>query len=50
MGGSKYDLYSKSKVRADVEKLKPYYLSLIHKVPTTALSSCCDNLHSFASI
>jgi len=28
---NKYDLYSKSKVRADVEKLKPYYLSLIHK-------------------
>ncbi|CAA2982405.1 inositol oxygenase 1-like, partial [Olea europaea subsp. europaea] len=27
----KYDLYSKSKVRADVEKVKPYYLSLIEK-------------------
>ena len=29
---SKYDLYSKSKVRIDVEKVKPYYLSLIDKV------------------
>ncbi|RWW27665.1 hypothetical protein GW17_00007899, partial [Ensete ventricosum] len=27
----KYDLYSKSKVRIDVEKVKPYYLSLIEK-------------------
>ncbi|KAI6690108.1 hypothetical protein NL676_026936 [Syzygium grande] len=29
---NKYDLYSKSKVRIDVEKVKPYYLSLIEKV------------------
>jgi len=28
---NKYDLYSKSKVRVDVEKVKPYYLSLIGK-------------------
>ncbi|KAK4337715.1 hypothetical protein RND71_042202 [Anisodus tanguticus] len=28
---SKYDLYSKSKVRIDVEKVKPYYMSLIEK-------------------
>ncbi|KAI7725754.1 hypothetical protein M8C21_011081 [Ambrosia artemisiifolia] len=28
---NKYDLYSKSKVRVDVEKVKPYYLSLIKK-------------------
>ncbi|KAE9446004.1 hypothetical protein C3L33_22097, partial [Rhododendron williamsianum] len=28
---NKYDLYSKSKVRVDVEKVKPYYLSLIQK-------------------
>ncbi|GAY56432.1 hypothetical protein CUMW_171890, partial [Citrus unshiu] len=28
---SKYDLYSKSKVRIDGEKVKPYYLSLIEK-------------------
>ncbi|XP_021725011.1 inositol oxygenase 1-like [Chenopodium quinoa] len=28
---NKYDLYSKSKVRVDVEKVKPYYLSLINK-------------------
>ncbi|KAG6655468.1 probable inositol oxygenase [Carya illinoinensis] len=28
---NKYDLYSKSKVRVDVEKVKPYYLSLIAK-------------------
>nr|DAD24600.1 TPA_asm: hypothetical protein HUJ06_026064 [Nelumbo nucifera] len=28
---NKYDLYSKSKVRTDVEKVKPYYLSLIDK-------------------
>ncbi|KAK9228970.1 hypothetical protein WN944_021927 [Citrus x changshan-huyou] len=26
-----YDLYSKSKVRIDGEKVKPYYLSLIEK-------------------
>ncbi|THG13121.1 hypothetical protein TEA_008636 [Camellia sinensis var. sinensis] len=30
----KYDLYSKSKVYIDVEKVKPYYLSLIEKVST----------------
>ncbi|GMQ06265.1 hypothetical protein CsSME_00050918 [Camellia sinensis var. sinensis] len=29
---NKYDLYSKSKVHIDVEKVKPYYLSLIEKV------------------
>lgn len=28
---NKYDLYSKSKERVDVEKVKPYYLSLIDK-------------------
>ncbi|CAO2822941.1 unnamed protein product [Amaranthus hypochondriacus] len=28
---NKYDLYSKSKVRIDVEEVKPYYLSLINK-------------------
>ncbi|XP_047316990.1 probable inositol oxygenase [Impatiens glandulifera] len=28
---NKYDLYSKSKVRVDVEKVKPYYMSLIEK-------------------
>ncbi|KAK3220051.1 hypothetical protein Dsin_014021 [Dipteronia sinensis] len=28
---SNYDLYSKSKVQVDVEKVKPYYLSLIEK-------------------
>ncbi|KAF6164277.1 hypothetical protein GIB67_010247, partial [Kingdonia uniflora] len=28
---NKYDLYSKSKERVDVEKVKPYYLSLIKK-------------------
>ncbi|KAL2229046.1 UNVERIFIED_CONTAM: Inositol oxygenase 1 [Sesamum indicum] len=28
---NKYDLYSKSKVRIDVDKVKPYYLSLIEK-------------------
>ncbi|KAD3068456.1 hypothetical protein E3N88_36336 [Mikania micrantha] len=28
---NKYDLYSKSKSRVDVEKVKPYYLSLIKK-------------------
>ncbi|KAF5935146.1 hypothetical protein HYC85_026275 [Camellia sinensis] len=32
---NKYDLYSKNKVRIDVEKVKPYYLSLIEKVSTT---------------
>lgn len=29
---SKYDLYSKSKVKIDVDKVKPYYISLIEKV------------------
>ncbi|URE14336.1 F-box protein [Musa troglodytarum] len=29
---NKYDLYSKSKVRIDVEKVKPYYLSVNEKV------------------
>ncbi|KAK3035296.1 hypothetical protein RJ639_034819, partial [Escallonia herrerae] len=29
---NKYDLYSKSKVRVDVENVKPYYQSLIEKV------------------
>ncbi|KAH7651229.1 Inositol oxygenase protein [Dioscorea alata] len=29
---NKYDLYSKSKVRVDVEKVKPYYMSLFNKV------------------
>ncbi|KAF3541388.1 hypothetical protein F2Q69_00019485 [Brassica cretica] len=29
---NKYDLYSKSKVQVDVEKAKPYYMSLIKKV------------------
>lgn len=28
---NKYDLYSKSKVHVDVEKVKPYYMSLINK-------------------
>ncbi|KAI3766504.1 hypothetical protein L2E82_16567 [Cichorium intybus] len=28
---NKYDLYSKSKVRVDIEKVKPYYESLINK-------------------
>jgi inositol oxygenase len=28
---NKYDLYSKSNVRIDVEKVKPYYMSLIDK-------------------
>jgi len=42
---SKYDLYSKSKIRVDVEKVKPYYLSLIEKVTSTFgnfhfMSSC----------
>lgn len=33
---SKYDLYSKSKVLVDVEKVKPYYQSLIEKVRTNS--------------
>lgn len=28
---NKYDLYSKSNVRIDLEKVKPYYMSLIEK-------------------
>ncbi|KAJ7954448.1 Inositol oxygenase [Quillaja saponaria] len=35
---NKYDLYSKSKVRIDVEKVKPYYLSLIEKYFPAKLS------------
>jgi inositol oxygenase len=31
---SKYDLYSKSNVRVNVEEVKPYYMSLIEKVLT----------------
>ncbi|CAI9757651.1 unnamed protein product [Fraxinus pennsylvanica] len=34
---NKYDLYSKSKVRIDVEEVKPYYLSLIEKYFPTRL-------------
>ncbi|XP_059276734.1 inositol oxygenase 2-like [Lycium ferocissimum] len=34
---NKYDLYSKSKVRIDVEKVKPYYHSLIEKYFPTKL-------------
>lgn len=37
---SKYDLYSKSKVRIDVEKVKPYYLSLIDKVCHRLIRNC----------
>ncbi|GFP81747.1 inositol oxygenase 1 [Phtheirospermum japonicum] len=29
---SKYDLYSKSKIKIDVDKVKPYYISLVEKV------------------
>jgi hypothetical protein len=39
---SKYDLYSKSKVRIDVEKVKPYYLSLINKVCAASVPSSLD--------
>ncbi|KAL2534102.1 Inositol oxygenase 1 [Abeliophyllum distichum] len=35
---NKYDLYSKSRVRVDVEKVKPYYLSLIEKYFPAKLS------------
>lgn len=34
---SKYDLYSKSKVRINLEEVKPYYLSLIQKVPLISI-------------
>ncbi|KAK8706989.1 hypothetical protein V6N13_058058 [Hibiscus sabdariffa] len=34
---NKYDLYSKSKVPVDVEKVKPYYLSLIEKMYSISL-------------
>ncbi|KAF8400907.1 hypothetical protein HHK36_014210 [Tetracentron sinense] len=37
---NKYDLYSKSKVRIDVEKVKPYYLSLIEKKNGVAVLPC----------
>ncbi|KAI4347036.1 hypothetical protein L6164_007885 [Bauhinia variegata] len=34
---NKYDLYSKSKVQVDVEKVKPYYVSLVEKYFPTKL-------------
>lgn len=43
---SKYDLYSKSKVRVDVEKVKPYYLSLIEKVSAAVQFLSRDFDHS----
>lgn len=45
---SKYDLYSKSKVQVDVEKVKPYYLSLIEKVAiTTRITGSSNFLFHF---
>lgn len=44
---SKYDLYSKSKVLVDVEKVKPYYLSLIEKVISCGSSHLKFHLISF---
>jgi len=46
---SKYDLYSKSKVLVDVEKVKPYYLSLIEKVGTFILFCRCCCLYIWGS-
>lgn len=52
---SKYDLYSKSKVRVDVDQVKPYYISLIEKVrlnipiiffKTWVVFSCCDHFNA----
>ncbi|KAL5175226.1 Inositol oxygenase 2 [Glycine soja] len=37
----KYVLYSKSNVRIDVEKVKPYYMSLIEKVGMKNFSDAC---------
>lgn len=37
---SKYDLYSKSKVKIDLEEVKPYYLSLIGKVSERLVRRC----------
>ncbi|KAL5767526.1 hypothetical protein ACOSQ2_014309 [Xanthoceras sorbifolium] len=36
---AKFDIYSKSKVRIDVEKVKPYYLSLTEKVNVICMFS-----------
>ena len=44
---SKYDLYSKSKVQVDVEKVKPYYLSLIEKVSSTRFHFIQHTFHFF---
>lgn len=43
---SKYDLYSKSNVRIDVEEVKPYYMSLIKKVKHI----CVDLYRSTSSV
>ena len=44
---SKYDLYSKSNVHIDVEKVKPYYESLIKKVCTSAKFCASVILNTF---
>ncbi|KAF5935364.1 hypothetical protein HYC85_026493 [Camellia sinensis] len=44
---NKYDLYSKSKVRIDVEKVKPYYLTLIEKVSTTLVRKLGSTVQRF---
>ena len=43
---SKYDLYSKSNERIDVEKVKPYYMSLIEKVCASVLDQLILNIFS----
>jgi inositol oxygenase len=43
---SKYDLYSKSNVRIDVEEVKPYYMSLIEKVYANVLDQLIMALFS----
>jgi hypothetical protein len=43
---NKYDLYSKSKVRVNVEEVKPYYLSLTNKVVCIYFKMCFQILYS----
>ncbi|KAK3027119.1 hypothetical protein RJ639_042413 [Escallonia herrerae] len=47
---NKYDLYSKTKVRINLEEVKPYYLSLIKKVCHQKLPVCALFLFFFRHI
>ncbi|CAN7113315.1 unnamed protein product [Brassica rapa subsp. narinosa] len=44
---NKYDLYGKSKVRINVEEVKPYYISLIIKVYCLRVKGKQKKMHIF---